>query len=264
MNDLEPLLAFWRAQDELFERIEAAWWGAVVSDARYPAIQEPNYARVEAREPVPLREIEAELLPALERSRCARSHVVVFHPEEQTDLLAEASTRGERLTWDLVMVLGEAPQAPGGSAPADAVQEITAFDEAFWSVHRSSARLFDITDEVTLDELRTMERELLIPAGRRWFTLANHEREDGRPDALAALLVLEGVGYLDHVVTFPEARRRGHAEALVRRAASEAKAMGASRMYLLADPEGAAIRIYERVGFERVKHLASWLSPDPR
>lgn len=261
MSDLEHLLAFWRAQDELFERIESTWWGAVVSDARYPAIQEPNYARVEAREPVPLGEIEAALLPALERSRSARSHVVVFHPEEQTDLLAEASTRGERLTWDLVMVLRGAPERPPGSAHVDALEEVTTFGNAFWSVYRSSARLFDITDEAALDQLQAIEHELLIPAGRRWFVLANNEREDGRPDALAALLVLEGVGYLDHVVTFPDARRRGHAEALVRRAASEAQAMGADRTFLLAEPAGAALRIYERVGFEPVTHLASWLSP---
>jgi len=258
MSDLEPLLAFWRAQDELFEHIEPTWWGAVVSDARYPAIQEPNYARVEAREPVALGEIETELLPALERSRSARSHVVVFHPEEQTDLLAEASTQGERLTWDLVVVLRGAPASPPGSAPpAEAIKEVTTFDDAFWSSHRSSSGLFDITDEATLEQLQAMERELMIPAGRRWFTLVNRERGDGRPDALAALLVLEGVGYLEHVVTFPDARRRGHAEALVRRAAIEATAMGAGRTYLLADPEGAALRIYERVGFERVAHLAS-------
>jgi hypothetical protein len=27
------------------------WWGAVVSDTRYPALNEANYARVEARRP---------------------------------------------------------------------------------------------------------------------------------------------------------------------------------------------------------------------
>jgi hypothetical protein len=41
--------------------------------------------------------------------------------------------------------------------------------------------------------------------------------------------------------------------------------MGADHVYLLAEPEGAAVRIYDRIGFERVGHLASWLTPrDPR
>jgi ribosomal protein S18 acetylase RimI-like enzyme len=255
VEDPEPLLAFWRAQDALFERVEPAWWGAVVSDARFPAVQEANYARVETPEPVGLAEIEAALLPALARSRSRRSHVVVFRPDEQTDLIAEASTRGERITFDLVLVL-----EPAAGRPAADADELGSIDEAFWSEHRASLRMFDIHDEDALDQLQAIERDLTVPAGRRWFVRRGGGR-DGRPDALAALLVLEGVGYLDHVVTFPEARRRGHAEALTRTAVAEAARMGAERVYLLAEAESPAVRIYERVGFERAGHLASWLSP---
>src|SRR5262245_17080528 len=59
----------------------------------------------------------------------------------------------------------------------------------------------------------------------------------------------------------PRGRRRGHAEALTRRLAFESVSSGAEATYLLADPEGDAVRIYERIGFERVAHLASWVSP---
>jgi ribosomal protein S18 acetylase RimI-like enzyme len=100
----------------------------------------------------------------------------------------------------------------------------------------------------------------MVPAGRRWFSV----REGGRSVALAALLVLERTGFIDHVVTFPDARRRGHAGALTRRLISEAAAMGAERTYLLAEPEGDAVRVYDRIGFERVTHLASWLAPRDR
>jgi ribosomal protein S18 acetylase RimI-like enzyme len=78
--------------------------------------------------------------------------------------------------------------------------------------------------------------------------------------AFAGLLVLEGVGYLDHVVTFPDARRRGHAEALTRTAVAEAAGMGAGRVYLLAEAGAPAVGVYQRVGFERAGHLASWLA----
>jgi ribosomal protein S18 acetylase RimI-like enzyme len=252
VSDLEPLLAFWRTEDALFDRVETTWWGAVVSDARFPRIQEPNYARVETHQPVGLPEIEEALLPAMRESGSARSHVVVFHPEDQTDLVATASTRGDRIAWDLAMVTS----GPEGAAP-EHVEEVSELDEGFWAVHRESARLFDVSDEDTLDQLQTMEREVLIPAGRRWFAVVDGDRRV----ALAALLVLERTAFIDHVATFPAARRRGHAEALTRGLVSEAMASGAERTYLLADPDGDAVRIYDRVGFDGIGHLASWLTP---
>jgi len=109
---IEPLLAWWRAQDDRFDRVDPSWWGAVVSDARYPDVQEANYARVEARSPVSLEEVEALLVPTMERTANGRTHVVVFHPEEQPDLLVEASTRGDRLTWDLPMEHRSVPPEP--------------------------------------------------------------------------------------------------------------------------------------------------------
>ena len=255
MADLEPLLRFWRAHDDLFERTEPRWWGAVVSDTRFPAIQEPNYARVETRQPVRLEEIEDALLPAMRASGSERSHVVIFHPEDQTELVAAASTRGDRIAWDLVMVAAGRDVEPTGE-----VEEVSSFDASFWSVHRESARLFDISDDDTLDQLQAMERDVLVPAGRRWFSVL----DGGRRVALAALLVLEGTAFVDHVVTFPEARRRGHAGSLTRRLVSEAAAMDAGRTYLLAEPHGDAVRVYDRIGFERVTHLASWVAPRDR
>ena len=256
MTDLEPLLAYWHAQDALFQQVQETPWGAVVSDERYPATQEPNYARVETREPVRLAEVEAELLPAMARSGSARAHVVIFFPEDQTDLIAEASTRGERVSWDLVMVHGD--EAVGDADGL--VEEVRDFDASFWQAHAASTRLFDVEEQPTVDQLQALEREVLIPGGRRWLIV----REQGAPMAFAAFLVLEGAGYLDHVVTFPAARRRGYAQALVRRAVAEAVAAGARHTFLLAEPGGSAERIYARLGFERAGHLAGWLSPIPR
>ncbi|HJS27737.1 MAG TPA: GNAT family N-acetyltransferase [Actinomycetota bacterium] len=251
--ELGPLLGVWRAHDDAFEHVMPTWWGAVVSDRRYPAINEANYARVEARRPVRLAEIEAEHLPA-----GPRSHVVVFHPEDQTDLLSEVGTRGERIVWDLVMVhRGPVPDRGGAEPVSDhRTEEIRRFDDAFWRAHAESTRLFDVDDRGTLEQLRALERETLIPLGRRWFAVSR----DGGPVAFASLLVTDATGYLDHVVTFPEARRRGYAEALTRRALSAAAAAGATSTFLLADPGGRAERIYRRIGFEPVAHLASWTS----
>ena len=256
VSDVERLLAYWRAQDALFQRVEETSWGAVVSDARYPAIQEPNYARVESRSAVALADVESVLLPAMARSGSARSHVVIFHPEEQTDLVAEASTRGERIAWDLVMVREVGPVEDEDGL----VEEIQDHDEAFWRAYAASLPLFDVRERSAIDQLQALERDALIPAGRRWLAI----RERGDPVALAALLVLEGVGFLDHVVTFPDARRRGYAGSLARRAVGTAFSLGARHAFLLAEPDGAAERIYARVGFERSGHLASWLAPIAR
>jgi GNAT superfamily N-acetyltransferase len=256
--DLGPLLRYWRAQDDRFDRVEPTWWGAVVSDPRFPSVQEPNYARVETTERVGLAEVESSLLPAMVRSGSSRAHVVIFRPQEQTDLVVEASSRGERITWDLVMEhRGSGPDGDGR------VTEVRDLDAAFWSAHRGSLRWFDITDPDVVDQLEAMEADVLVPAGRRWFAVPG---PDG-PDALAALLVLDGVGFVDHVVTFPHARRRGLARALSVRVVAEARAAGAERTYLLAEPEGVAATLYESIGFVRVTQIASWISeidPDRR
>jgi ribosomal protein S18 acetylase RimI-like enzyme len=251
-SDLEPLLRYWRAQDELFDRVEPAWWGAVVSDPRYPRVQEPNYARVETEQPVKLAEVEEALLPAMARCECRRAHVVVFRPENQTDLLVEASTRGDPILWDLVMEHSGAI----GSERDPGVEEVDAFDGAFWRAHRESLAWFDVKDPRVVDEIAAIERDLLVPAGRRWFTV----RQDGTSVAFAALLVLEGVGYIDHVVTFPEARRQGYARALARYAASESATAGAERTYLLAERDGHATALYRSIGFRPVTTIASWVS----
>jgi ribosomal protein S18 acetylase RimI-like enzyme len=250
--DLEPLLRFWRAQDDLFDRVEPTWWGAVISDPRYPLVQEPNYARVETREPVRLREIEEALLPAMRRAGSRRAHVVVFHPDDQTDLVVEASTRGERLAWDLVM-----EHRGDGLHPDRIARELLELDARFWEAHRDSMRWFDIDEPAVVEQLQAIERDLFVPAGRRWFAVA----EADEIEALAALIVLEGVGYLDHVVTIPAARRRGFARALTGHAVAAARASGAERTYLLAEPSGAAAGLYARLGFAPVVQLASWISP---
>jgi ribosomal protein S18 acetylase RimI-like enzyme len=249
--DLEPLLRFWRAQDAPFDRIEPTWWGAVVSDPRYPRIQEANYARVETEQAVRLAEVEVALVPSLARSGSTRTHVLVFRAQEQADLLVEASTRGERLTWDLVMEHAGPPPPP----PDVAVEELPV-DAAFWSGHRASLPSFDVTDEAVIAQIQALEHDVMLPLGRRWFGV----RSRGAPVALAALLVLEGVGYLDHVVTLPEARRRGFAGATTIAALTAAAEAGAERTYLLAEPEGTARPLYERIGFRPVTQIASWLA----
>ncbi len=253
MAGLESLLRFWRAIDATFERVTEAWWGAVVTDSRFPQVWDLNYARVETTQTdLTAADIEADLLPAIAESGARRVHIVVFHPEELTDLVAELSTRGDRITWDMAM---ECARRIGPAAGDPRVEEVTDFDDAYWARHRRSLREFDVTEPQVADQLVRLERDHLLPNGKRWFTLRN----GGEMVAFASLHVLDGVGYLDHVVTFPEARGRGYASALVRRAAAESRAAGATELLLLAERDGGARTLYERLGFVTVGHLAASL-----
>lgn len=250
MSAADRFLPFWQAFDGLFERVEPRWWGAVVTDRRFPAIWDVNYARIDAAEPVREDEIEASLRPALRRSGAARLHVVLHRPEEQTDLMAALSSRGDRLAWDVVME--RTGPAPG---PADVpVEEVGRPDDAFWDAFRASLAEFRVTDREAVRQIEAMERQVLLPV-KRWFVV----RSQGAIASLAALVTLAGVGYVDHVVTFPPARRRGYAGAIVTRITEEAGAAGCDRVFLLADDGSPAIRLYERLGFRTAGRIGSTL-----
>jgi GNAT superfamily N-acetyltransferase len=253
--DLEPLLRFWRALDSAFETVEPTWWGGVVADSRFPGIWDANYARVETDDAaLSLAEVESSLLPVMDRTGARHGHMVVFHPEQLTALLSEASTRGDRVSWDTAMKLrGKAPDDAGGVD----VEEIDPHDPSFWPAYRASLGEFRITEEDAIGQLEDIERDVLIPAGKRWFAV----REAGRPRALGSLIGMEGVGYIDHVVTFPEARRRGYAGALVRRIVEEARRSDLDHLYLLTEVGAEAAPLYERLGFEAIGHIASTLRP---
>jgi GNAT superfamily N-acetyltransferase len=255
MADLEPLLRFWRALDSAFETVEPSWWGGVVADSRFPDIWDVNYARVETDDAaLSVAEVESSLFPVMDRIGARHVHIVVFHPERLTALLSEASTRGDRLSWDTVMELrGKASAAPSGTD----VEEVDPHDPSFWPAYQESLGEFRITEEGAVRQLADIERDVLIPAGKRWFAV----REAGRPRALGSLMGMEGVGFVDHIVTFPEARRRGYAGAVVRRIAEEARRSDLDHLYLLAEPGADAVALYERLGFDAIGHIASTLRP---
>lgn len=251
----EHIHRFWKALDERHFHAEPTSWGAVVTEARFPAIWDFNYARVD--EPAPglaLREVADALLPALAAVGTDMFHVVCFHPEETTDLLVELSTLGHTLSWDLVMDLTEAPAIeprPVHVEPLEAGEEL-------WSRVEDSLALFG-NDPTVSEQLRRIEQETFSPEHKRWLGVRD---DDGTIVALAALIQLEAVGYLDNVATFPDARGRGMASAIVAHAIELARGSGAEHVSLFADPDALpVVRMYERLGFRGVGRLASTKGP---
>ncbi len=257
----DRFLPFWRALDARLEGVEPTPWGAVVTDRRFPLVWDANYARVETAEPPGLAEVEAALRPALARAGARHRHVVLHRPDEQAQLLAELSARGDRLSWDVVMEHhGGGQDGPRGEsaappAPGAAIVEVEP-DRRFWETFRASLAAFGVTGPDALDQLVALERKVLLPV-KRWFGV----RVGGEVASLAALVGLAGAGYIDHVVTFPAHRRRGYAGALVAHLVAEARAAGCDPIFLLAEEGAPAVRLYERLGFRAVGRIGSTLAP---
>jgi len=261
MDDVvEDLIAFWSALDARLERVEPTWWGSVITDRRSPAVWDTNYARVETGDAaLSLTEVAGSLEPALAHAGARAFHVVLFRPEGATRLLTELSSRGDRLSWDVVMAHVGSPGRGVASARADDVEPLTMRD-AEWARVGASLAYFGVHDPGTVAQLVRIERDALGPGGvKRWFGVRDL---GGSIVAFGALVVLAGIGYIDHVVTFPEARGRGHATAIVARLTAEAAAAGVRRLVLLVDPEGPTA-LYDRMGFREVTRVASTLAPRP-
>ena len=261
----DHVLRFWRGLDQLFQRVEPTWWGAVVTDPRFPAVDDVNYARVDlASNEIGARDIDRALLPALRAAGITSPfHLVSFHPEENRALLAELSARGQRLTWDLVMDHGGLDELIPTSASASALSRVESLtdEDTLWTRVRESMALFGIDRDEAAEQLEAIERRVLHPGGKRWFGVRG---PSGSLDALGALIVLEGVGYIDNVATFPHARKRGLASVVTSHMAAIAKEEGTEHVILFADPDAVAtVRMYERLGFGPAGYLAAVRGPLP-
>jgi ribosomal protein S18 acetylase RimI-like enzyme len=247
---------FWRRLDERLARVAPMWWGAVVTDPRFPAVSDANYARIDSPAPdLSLDDILDPLLRAIAESGAQVVHVVSFHEEETDGLFAQLAELGHRLSWDVVMDLVDDPPTD----PVDAFVEEVDADEHLWRHVESSFALFGVEPPETAMQLLELERALERMGIKRWFAV---RIGPGRPLSLAALVLLDGVGYLDNVCTFPAARGRGYASAVTARAILEARAAGAEHVTLLADPDAAAvIRLYERLGFRVAGRVAASRGP---
>ncbi|MGZ8580587.1 MAG: GNAT family N-acetyltransferase [Actinomycetota bacterium] len=254
----DHVLRFWRSLDRLFGHVESTWWGAVVTDGRFPAVWDANYARIDvAAADLTLAEVEASLLPALREAGTSVQHLVSFHPDATGPLLRELRARGHRLTWDLVMDLAEHP-------PTDGSRQVEALPSGpeLWERVGESLALFGIEADDSVAQLAAIERDVLGPGGKRWFGLRD---DDGTIVSLGALLVLDDIGYIDNVATFEHSRGRGLASAVTTHMVRVAVASGASHVCLFADPDDhSVVGLYERLGFRRTGVLAATRGPVDR
>jgi ribosomal protein S18 acetylase RimI-like enzyme len=90
--------------------------------------------------------------------------------------------------------------------------------------------------------------ELARGVGARFFT----QRIDGEPAGACELYVRDDVAQIEDVSTLPAFRGRGVARNVVLRAAREARAAGATFVFLFADADDWPRHLYTRLGFDAI------------
>ena len=97
---------------------------------------------------------------------------------------------------------------------------------------------------------------LVAPEVRRYLA-----RVDGAPAGTTLVYSQFGMGYVDHVATLPEHRRKGVASAMVARAVADSQAMGNRWTTLETTTDSNAERIYQRQGFRIAYHRRRYIMP---
>jgi ribosomal protein S18 acetylase RimI-like enzyme len=241
----DPLKAFWYAIQDLSATVRRTPWGIVATDHRYPRVWDANHASIlEDPHHLTIAQVRDELLPALGQAGVDHEHIELWDPPADGSLIGEIREGGERLEADVVMVLE--PSATAHPVTSAVVRELIAPDHAFWNWYRGTRNEFghELPDEV-VDQLVRRDREVIAPAGLRWFV----GYIDGEMAGFASLLSMAGVGYVDNVVTVPAYRRRGVASATVMAAAQASGQQGDSMVHLLAEANARPQLLYERLGF---------------
>jgi ribosomal protein S18 acetylase RimI-like enzyme len=249
----ERILSFWNASLGLHDRVHKTSWGAVVTDSRYPSVHEANQASVLHAAPnLTVGEIRAELLPALELVGATDEHIEFMDADDDSPALRELLASPGEHDPDVLMVYeGEGPaftpRALAEMPQGVEVREVQYSEEPFWELYADVPNQYGdrLPDEV-LDQMLDRVEQLFVPAGERFFL----GTVNGTGAGVASVLTLEGVAYVDNVVTWPEFRRRGVASAIVSKTVRASLEGDADLVFLLTEEGGAAQRLYQRLGFE--------------
>jgi GNAT superfamily N-acetyltransferase len=201
-----------------------------------PLVREANHVRVEAVEDVPP---AGELAAAALARFPDRGSIEVLHEPVGARLVDALESAGWRMSRHLLMALRREP--PASDLPVEEVEP-----GAIWHLRDEWIRGEPWGTDAIATALLAWERERARVTGARAFCLRG---PDGRPDSMCLLLATPHADEIELVYTTPAARGRGRAFAVVGRAVREA---GGRLTFLFTDADGAAQRIYGRLGFRAV------------
>ena len=220
-----------------------------MTDQRYPRVYEANHASVLRYAPdLTVPAIRKALLPALEEAGAGHEHIEIMDADDESPALRELLASPGEHDPDVVMTFESDTSVAELSPVPEGVEarEIIDPDESFWEQYRQIPNHYgqELPDDV-LDQMLDRVRDLFAPAGERFFA----GMVDGASAGIASVLTLRNVAYIDNVVTLPEFRGRGVASAAVKASVRASLREGAQLVFLLAEENGAAQRLYERLGF---------------
>jgi GNAT superfamily N-acetyltransferase len=149
--------------------------------------------------------------------------------------------------------------------PAIAIREIAS--EADWGVlagllrrdHEEEARKERRPPwaQAVTDQMLATKRAKAPPF--RWWIARLEDRDAG---FFSSWPGIDGVGMVEDLFVQPELRRRGIARALIHHAVADARARGADRVLIGADPNDWPKRLYADLGFAPTCITWSWLKRD--
>jgi ribosomal protein S18 acetylase RimI-like enzyme len=186
-----------------------------------------------------------------------RGYTLVLHAESETDLVEQASSRGQKLLLiSPFMTIERAPAEPPGREIDLRVVEDVATARDLVRVNREAYAEMGMPT-VETDALFYIPERLLEPHIHAVVAYL-----EGRPVSTAFSLSTDRAAGIYWVGTVPEARQRGLGERCTRAVTRAAFERGARIVALEASPMG--FPIYERMGFRTVGNVQWYVTPPPQ
>ena len=240
--DLSSIHDFIRRADMVGTRAEPFPHGTAVFLPELPLRHDANYLwvdRLPPDDPVETLVEEADRL----QGGAGLAHRMLMFPDgpSAAALLPGFVARGWEPFHGVIMQVLAAPERA-----ADTGRVVRSDDDTLCAARTRNILRYDwCTPEVAR---QLLDARRYSPVEDRVYAVF----EDGEPVAWAELYLEDRLAQVESVATEPEHRGRGHASAIVQHCVDVARAEGAEVIFLVADAEGDARRIYERLGFREV------------
>jgi ribosomal protein S18 acetylase RimI-like enzyme len=239
-------------EDACAGRIQRAPGGYAILDARHPRLWDANHLRVEA--PAAPDAAQLDAAARLHFEDLEFQMISVLHEAVGRALSAPLHTLGYRARHGLMMALASDP--PPASPAEAAISEVS-------RQHLAATRIAGALEGGLVDVevgAQLVSRDALIATvvKERCFVV---EAAGGQVAARCQLYSDGHVAQIENVYTVPAHRRRGFSRALVTHAAHEARAAGATLVFLVADAGGWPQGFYRRAGFVDGGLLPRFLRP---
>jgi ribosomal protein S18 acetylase RimI-like enzyme len=234
--DVDRAFAFMARGDMAGTDTAETPFGTAVSSTETPLRQDSNYLLVDSTD-----------APATELADAVRDlqlRVVVVQDEETgTRLAVGFRSIGWQVHHHVVMVQRH---APGKQVDLSLTTEVS--DSALHDFRRSGIVAAPWGSPELAEQVLRAKQLIGERMTARFFTVL----DDTRPVAVTELYQDGKEAQVEDVVTLESHRNRGYASALVVRATEEARAAGATFVFLVAHADDWPRRLYERLGFETV------------